>query len=267
MHKDAPGFTRYAGAPVALVLAETLEAATEGARLLAPELETEPARIGFEAAETYEPPFVGFGSPTKTVTGDIEAGFAAARHVVEVAIETPLQYHNAMEPHAIVAQWEGGRLTLDTPSQAIVMSRPMFAAYFGIPPENVHIRSPYLGGGFGSKAVLNAPQILACLAARKTGRPVKLVLSRGQMYGPVGHRAATRQRLKLGIGSDGRLTALAHHAVSSTSSFDDFLEPAANASLNTYACPAISASHEGSRWDTGTPGAMRRRAISCFHEG
>ncbi len=248
---------RYAGAPVALVLAETLEAATEGARLLAPQVEAEPARIGFDASEPYDPPFVGFGSPASTAIGDIGAGFAAARHVVEVGIETPPQYHNAMEPHAIVAQWDGDRLTLDTPNQAIVMSCPMIAGYFGIPAENVHIRSPFLGGGFGSKAVINAPQILACLAARKTGRPVKLVLSRAQMYGPVGHRGATKQTLKLGIAADGRLTALSHRAVSATSAFDDFLEPAANASLNTYACPAISASHQGSRWDIGTPGPMR----------
>ncbi|WP_172327569.1 xanthine dehydrogenase family protein molybdopterin-binding subunit [Mangrovicoccus sp. HB161399] len=248
---------RYAGAPVALVLAETLEAALEGARLLAPQVEAEPARIGFGSSEPYEPPFVGFGSPAKTVTGDMEAGFAAAAQNVEVEIETPPQYHNAMEPHAIVAQWDGDRLILDTPNQAIVMSCPMFAAYFGIPPENVHIRSPYLGGGFGSKAVINAPQILACLAARQTGRPVKLVLGRSQMFGPVGHRGATKQTLKLGIDGEGRLTALSHHAVAATSAFDDFLEPAANASLNTYACPAISATHAGSRWDIGTPGAMR----------
>ncbi|WP_138469608.1 xanthine dehydrogenase family protein molybdopterin-binding subunit [Poseidonocella sp. HB161398] len=248
---------RYAGAPVALVLAETLEAATEGARLLAPEVEPLPVRIGFDDGEPFEAATVGIGANPATSVGDLEAGFAAAERITEVEIETPPQYHNAMEPHAIVAQWQDGRLVIDTPNQAIVMSRPLFAEYFGIAPEDVHIRSPYLGGGFGSKAILNGPQILACLAARETGRPVKLVLSRAQMYGPVGHRGATRQTLRLGTDAEGRLTALAHHSVSATSSFDDFLEPAANASLNTYASPAISASHSGSRWDIGTPGPMR----------
>ncbi|MBE3638401.1 xanthine dehydrogenase family protein molybdopterin-binding subunit [Mangrovicoccus algicola] len=248
---------RYAGAPMALVLAETAEAAAEGARLLAPEIEADPARIGFGDGLAFAAETVGIGAPPATAVGDVEAGFAAAAQVTEVEIETPPQYHNAMEPHAIVAQWQGERLVIDTPNQAIVMSRPSFAAYFGIPPENVHIRSPYLGGGFGSKAILNPAQILACLAARETGRPVKLVLSRAQMYGPTGHRGATRQSLRLGVDAAGRLTALSHHAVSATSSFDDFLEPAANAALNTYACPAISVSHSGSRWDIGTPGPMR----------
>ncbi len=105
-----------------------------------------------------------------------------------------------MEPHAIVAAWDGDRLTIDTPNQAIAMAQSAFAAFFGIPAENVTIRSPFLGGGFGSKAILAGPQILAVLAARMLGRPVKLVLRRDQMFGPVGHRGATRQRLRLGDG-------------------------------------------------------------------
>ena len=236
---------RYAKQPIALVVAETLEAATEGARLLAPTYEAEPARIGFDGGERYDPPAVGIGSPPNFDRGDLAAGHAAATHRIETAYETPIQYHNAMEPHAIVAEWDGDRLTIDTPNQAIVMARAGFAAYFGIPAENVHLRSPFLGGGFGSKAILSGPQILCILAARMLGRPVKLVLPRDQMFGPVGHRGATQQHLRLGIDADGRLTALEHHAMSTTSSFDDFIEPAANASHNLYASPAISTRHCG----------------------
>lgn len=248
---------RYAKQPIALVVAETLEAATEGARLLSPTYETEPARIGFDGGERFEPSAVGIGSPPGFDRGDLAAGRAAATHRIDTAYETPAQYHNAMEPHAMVAEWDGDRLTLDTPNQAILMSRAAFAAYFGIPAENVFLRSPFLGGGFGSKAILFGAQILCILAARMLSRPVKLVLTRGQMFGPVGHRGATQQRLGLGMDDEGRLTALEHHATATTSSFDDFIEAAATASHNLYASPAISTRHLAVRVDTGTPGPMR----------
>ena len=248
---------RYANQPIAVVVAETLEAATEGARLLAPAYEVEPARMGFHDGEHFDPPAVGIGAPPNFDKGDVAAGLAAAAHTIDTAYETPAQYHNAMEPHAMVAEWDGDRLTIDSPNQAIVMSRALFAGYFGIPPENVLLRSPFLGGGFGSKAIMNGPYILTILAARMLQRPVKMVLPRDQMFGPVGHRGATQQHLRLGMDAEGHLTALEHRAVSMTSSFDDFVEPAANASHNLYASPAISTTHGAVRVDIGTPGPMR----------
>ena len=248
---------RYAKQPIAVVVAETLEAATDGARLLAPTYEVEPARMGFDDGEHFDPPAVGIGAPPNFDKGDLAAGHAAAAHSVDTAYETPAQYHNAMEPHAMVAEWDGDRLTIDSPNQAIVMSRALFAGYFGIPPENVLLRSPFLGGGFGSKAIMNGPYILTILAARMLRRPVKMVLPRDQMFGPVGHRGATQQHLRLGMDAEGHLTALEHRAVSMTSSFDDFVEPAANASHNLYASPAISTAHGAVRVDIGTPGPMR----------
>ncbi|MCI3131217.1 xanthine dehydrogenase family protein molybdopterin-binding subunit [Phenylobacterium aquaticum] len=248
---------RYANQPIALVLAESLEAAVEGAALLRPRYEVEPARTGLGNGDRYAPAAVGVGAPPRTAFGDLDAGFAAADQVIEAEFTTPAQFHNAMEPHAVVAQWDGDHLTLDMPNQALVMSREAYAAYFGVPGENVLIRSPFLGGGFGSKAILNGPQILAILAARHMRRPVKLVLSRAQMYGPVGHRGRTWQTLRLGVDGEGRLTAMHHHSLAATSSFEDFLEPAANASLHAYASPAILSQTEGLRLDIGTPGPMR----------
>ncbi|EIE51265.1 aldehyde oxidase and xanthine dehydrogenase, molybdopterin binding protein [Citreicella sp. 357] len=248
---------RYAGQPIAVVIADTLEAATEGARLLAPRYASDRARIGFDQGTRYDPPAVGIGAEADFAKGDLAAGLSAAAQVTETRITTPLQYHNAMEPHAIVAEWTEDRLTLDTPNQAIVMSRNAFAQYFDIPAENVTLRSPYLGGGFGSKAIIVGPQLLAILAARMVQRPVKLVLRRDQMFGPVQHRGATQQVVRLGMEATGRLTALDHHATASTSSFDDFIEPAANASHNLYASPSIRTRHTGVRIDTGTPGSMR----------
>src|SRR5262249_5685136 len=159
--------------PIAVVIAETLEAATEGAALLAPRYETEPARVGLDAAESFVPPAVGVGNPAEVSHGDVEAGLAASTRKIAETYETSPQYHNPMEPHAIVAAWDGDTLSIDTPSQALAMAQARLAGLFGIPPENIHIRSPFLGGGFGSKGFMAGPQILGIIAARAVGKPVK----------------------------------------------------------------------------------------------
>jgi xanthine dehydrogenase YagR molybdenum-binding subunit len=248
---------RYANQPIAVVIAATLEAATEGAALLSPRYETAPARIGLDATESFVPPAVGPGHPPAAHRGDVEAGLAAAAKRIEATYETPPQYHNPMEPHAIVADWDGDTLSVDTPSQGLAMAQGRLAGLFGIAPGNIHIRSPYLGGGFGCKGMISGPQVLGVMAARMVGKPVKLVLRREQMFGPVGHRAPTRQTLRIGADNGGALTALDHHTKTASSNFDDFFEPASDASHTLYASPAIATSHEAVRTDTGTPLFMR----------
>jgi xanthine dehydrogenase YagR molybdenum-binding subunit len=248
---------RYAGQPIAVVIAETLEAATEAATLLSPRYEAEPARIGLDDNDSFIPPAIGVGTPPEVRHGDVEAGLAAAKHRIEATYETPAQYHNAMEPHAIVATWEGDRLLVDTPSQGLAWAQQRIAGLFGIPPENILIRSPFLGGGFGSKGTISGPQVLGILAARLVGRSVKLVLRREQMYGPVGHRAPTRQTLRLGADREGALTAIHHHVRTASSSFDDFFEPSGQVSHTLYASPAIATTTDAVRLDTGTPIFMR----------
>jgi xanthine dehydrogenase YagR molybdenum-binding subunit len=248
---------RYANQAIAVVIAETLEAATEGALLLAPKYEVLAARVGLDSNESFVPPAIGIGNPSVIERGDVEAGLAAASKRIDATFETPPQYHNAMEPHAIVAAWDGDTLSIDTPSQGMAMAVGRIAGLFGIAPDKIHIRSPFLGGGFGSKGLISGPQILGIMAARLVGKPVKLVLRRDQMYGPVGHRAPTRQRLRIGADDAGRLTALEHRAKTVSSTFDDFFEPAADASHTLYASPAIRTAHEVARVDSGTPLFMR----------
>jgi xanthine dehydrogenase YagR molybdenum-binding subunit len=248
---------RYANQPIAVVIAETLEAATEGAALLSPRYEAQPARIGLDAGESFVPPAIGIGNPSEVRHGDVEAGLTAAARRIDATYETSAQYHNAMEPHAIVAAWDGDMLSIDTPSQGLAIAQGRIAGLFGISPDKIHIRSPFLGGGFGSKGLMSGPQVLGIMAARMVGKPVKLVLRREQMYGPVGHRAPTRQRLRIGADGHGLLTAIDHHAKTVSSTFDDFFEPAADASHTLYASPAIATSHEAVRVDTGTPLFMR----------
>ena len=248
---------RYAGQPIAVVVAETLEAATEGATLLAPRYQAEPARIGFDAGETFALETVGPGFPAQARRGDVAAGLAAAKRTLTETYETAAQYHNPMEPHAIVAAWDGDTLSIDTPSQGLAIAQGRLAGLFGIAPEKIHIRSPFLGGGFGCKGLLSGPQVLGVIAARAVGRPVKLVLRRDQMFGPVGHRAPTRQTLRLGTDKDGALLALEHRTKTVSSSYDDFFEPASMPSQALYASAAIATSHEGVRADIGTPLFMR----------
>ncbi len=248
---------RYANQPIAIVVAETLEAATEGAALLAPRYEIEPARVGLDATESFVPAAVGPGFPAQMHRGDVEAGLAAATRKVTETYETPAQYHNPMEPHAIVAAWDGDTLSIDTPSQGLAIAQGRLAGLFGISPDNIHVRSPFLGGGFGCKGLISGPQVLGVIAARVVGKPVKLVLRREQTYGPVGHRAPTRQTLRLGADQEGKLIAIDHHTKTMSSTFDDFFESASDASHTPYASAAIATSHEAVRADIGTPMFMR----------
>ena len=116
------------------------------------------------------PPAVGVGNPSEAHRGDVEAGLAAASKRIEATYETAPQYHNAMEPHAIVAAWDGDTLSIDTPSQGLAMAQGRLAGLFGISPDKIHIRSPFLGGGFGSKGLISGPQVLGVMAARYGGK-------------------------------------------------------------------------------------------------
>ena len=253
---------RYANQPIAVVIAESLEAATEGAALLAPRYQAEPARIGLDTGEAYVPPVVGMGFPAESHHGDAAAALAGSDKRITATYETPAHYHNAMEPHAIVAEWQGDRLIIDTPTQGLVMMRARLAELFGIAPENILIRSPYLGGGFGGKGLMAGAQVLGILAAKLVDRPVKLVARREQLYGPFGHRSPTRQTLKLGANAEGQLSAIHHHARIATSSFEDFYEAAAHVTHTLYAAPAISTTYDAVRMDTGTPLFVRAPGIA-----
>ncbi|WP_105405270.1 xanthine dehydrogenase family protein molybdopterin-binding subunit [Neorhizobium sp. T7_12] len=248
---------RYARQPIAVVIAETLEAATEGAALLAPRYDVEQPRLNLDSTESFVPKVIRVMSPPEDGIGDIEAGFAAGVTHIDATYETPDHYHNPMEPHAVVASWDGDRLSIDMSTQNPTFTHAQVAYMFGLPTENIQIRSPWVGGGFGGKGMLASPTVLGILAARLVDRPVKLVLRRDQMYGSVGHRAPTRQRLRLSADDEGKLTALDHQTLTATSSFDEFIEPAGDASHVLYASPAMSITHRAVRVDMGTPVFMR----------
>jgi xanthine dehydrogenase YagR molybdenum-binding subunit len=147
-----------------------------------------------------------------------------------------MEHHNPMEPHATVAHWQGDQLTLYDATQYVYGVKETIAKTLGIPADKVRVVCPFVGGGFGCKGSVWSHVVLAALAARETGRPVKLSLARPQMFGPVGGRPCTEQKITLGARRDGRLTAIRHEVISHTSVLEDYAEAATQPTLSLYAC-------------------------------
>ncbi|MEO7732655.1 MAG: xanthine dehydrogenase family protein molybdopterin-binding subunit, partial [Kofleriaceae bacterium] len=171
---------------------------------------------------------------------------------------TPVENHNPMEPHATIAVWQGdGKLTLYDATQGIFGVRNKLAKQFGLEPQNVRVINHYVGGGFGSKGSPWSHVGLAALAAKAVGRPVKLVLTRPQMFALVGHRPETKQDITLGATREGKLTVIQHDVTSETSRYDEFAEPSAVQTRHLYACPNVVTTHKLVKIDIPTPTFQR----------
>ncbi|NGO41780.1 xanthine dehydrogenase family protein molybdopterin-binding subunit [Streptomyces ureilyticus] len=246
----------YAGWPVALVVAETSEQAREAAEALVIEYDEEPHDVAFFAGrpDVYTP--ADSVVPTDEVKGDMEAELAASAVVVDVEYTTPEEYHSPLEPHAATAHWDGGRLDVVDSNQSTMWVAGELAQLFSLDPASVRVRSEHVGGGFGSKGV-RPHQVAAVMAATVLQRPVRMVLTRRQMFSLVGYRSPTAQRIRLGADSDGRLRALDHHAQALTSTVHEFLEPSAYVGRVLYDADAHRTTHRLVRLDVPTPTFMR----------
>ena len=248
----------YSNQPIAVVVAETIEQANGAAALVRVTYERAPAKVDFEAerSNAYAPDKIN-GAPPDTNRGDIEAGLAAATHRVESAYTTPFQHHNPMEPHATLASWDGEKLSIEDSTQYVAGVRRTLAKTFGISPDLVHVRSSFVGGAFGGKGSAWSHVILAAMASRQLGRPVRLVMQRPQLFGPVGGRPATAQTIRMGTDADGRLTALEHKSTSTTSTIEDWVESCAVVTRQLYASQAVATSHRLVKLNVGTPTFQR----------
>ena len=247
----------YSNQPIGIVVADTLEQATYAASLVKATYDTEKPVLDLHKGEKYAPARVQNEETDKT-TGDPSAGRNAARKKVESTYTTPMESHNPLEPHATLAVWEGpDRLTVYDASQGIFGVRSVLAKTFQIPTDNVRCVCYFVGGGFGCKGSTWSHVVLAAMAAKQAGRPVKVALEREQMYGPVGYRPETEQKMTLGVDSFNALTVVQHEVLSNTSRFDQFVEPSAIVSRMLYACPNNLTTHRLSRLDAGTPTFMR----------
>jgi len=248
----------YQNQPVGVVVAETFEAASYAASLVRVQYETQKPRTEMEKEKkhAYRPEKAN-QDPTDSKRGDLGQGMAQASARVTETYHTPVENHNPMEPHATLAVWEGDRLTVYDATQGIFGVQRVLAKMFGLLPGNVRVVTHFLGGGFGCKGSVWSHVVLAAMAARQVARPVKLVLTRQQMFGPVGFRPRTEQKLQLGAAKDGALTAVGHESHSQTSMFDEFVEPTAAATRILYNSLNAETSHRLVRLDAGTPTFMR----------
>ena len=247
---------RYNGQPIALVVADSLEHATHAAQLVrATYMEVADPMLEMKAGARENYPAAGGHMNAKR--GDAAQGLANAATKVDASYSTPIEHHNPMEPHAVIATWEGDRLTLYDATQWVGGRRDAVADLFGIPHDNVRVVAYFVGGGFGGKALMWSHVPLAAMAAREVARPVKLVLTRRQMFGIVGARPRTEQRVQLGASPDGALTAVRHDSLSHTSRFEDFVEPCAEVTRMLYATPNSETSHSLAKLDLGAPTYQR----------
>lgn len=244
---------RFFGQPVAVVVATTLEAAQHAADLV---------KISYDAEEpstdlTRSPAVDGPPFTRPYARGDAQEALGSADVRLDLTYRLSRNHHNPMETQATIARWDGDKLTVWDKTQWVIGTRNELAAVFGIPQENVRVLSPFIGGAFGNGLRTWPHVTIAALAARELGRPVKLALTRRQMYFTVGYRPAYEYKLSLGSTRRGRLTAMTHDYKYETSRYEQFWE--ANMALGQmlYAVPNVSQNVQIVPLDVSTPQWMR----------
>ena len=249
----------YAGQMVGLVVAETPEAARLGADRLRVDVAPEPAAASMHGPDAPEPEPLPTDAYEPIEKGDLEAALAEADASVEAEYRTPHQHHNPIELYFASAEWRDGVLIANVPSQWVAGMRAGLSTVFDLPASHVRVRSAYVGGGFGSKATLNDYVTATAAAARMAGAPVKLYVSRHQMFSVASHRPQSTHRMRVAM-KDGRLTAIDHAQDSQTSRIDTFFLPGTEQTSRLYDWSAIRTAERIVRTDTNTPGFMRAPA-------
>lgn len=254
----------FAGQPLGLVVAETLHEAEACARAVRLDLASEPAITTMDQAldTAFAPDVVG-RFPAATRRGDAHTALANSHLVVRHRYDTAVNNHHPMEPHSVVCAWDGDRVVVHTGTQAIFATQRIVAHGFQIPPEQVRVVSRFMGGGFGCKGPLWWPWMMwAILAAKRTRRPVRLELTRAQLFTLVGRRQETVQDLALGFDADGRLTAIDHHVLGQTATHGDYSDGTARTSRSLYACANVTTGHRIVRTNEPLPIPMRAPGVA-----
>ena len=249
----------YRGQFVAAVVADTLETAREAAGQVRIEYQQAAHDVTLTQSHPglYKPDYVNPRYETDTAVGDFDGAFATAAVRVDATYRTPAEHNHPMEPHATIAAWDGGTLTLYDATQGPSRAASQIADVFGLEPSGVRVIAEHVGGGFGAKGMPRANVVLAAMAARVIGRPVKCAVTRAQMFAVTGHRAPSIQRVRLGASPDGRLVALCHDVFDQTSTLKEFTEQSAVATRHMYAAPHRRTTHRVVRLDVPTPSWMR----------
>ncbi|QQQ79152.1 xanthine dehydrogenase family protein molybdopterin-binding subunit [Saccharothrix sp. 6-C] len=250
----------FRGQVVAAVIARTREIAREAAALVRVRIDEQPhdVRLSADRDDLYAPEKVNAGAETDTARGDVATALAHSPFTLDQTYTTAWYVNNPMEPHTTTALWLDGDLVLYDSTQGVHTTRESTAEVFGLEPGRVHVIAPHVGGGFGSKGTPHVHSVIAAMAAMAVpGTPVKLALTRPQMFSLVGYRTPTVQRVRLGCDAAGRLAAIAVDAVSQTSRIKEFAEQTAVPSRTMYAAPNRRTTHRVAALDVPVPSWMR----------
>ena len=249
----------YFGFPVAFVVADTFEQATAAAALV--RVRYAPARGSYDlrasGSTAIDPGRIGSTEPADSAIGDFDTAFTNAAVKIDATYATPYQHQAPMEPHATMAVWDGPKLTVHTAAQLTGSPQEGLARTFNIRKEDVRIITRYIGGGFGGKLPYYFEATLAAMGARILSRPVKVAMTRPQLFYMTTHRTASEQRLRLGADSNGRLTAYGQDALVQTASFDQYVEPVMLAARTLYAAPNRLTRHRLAKLDLPRSDSMR----------
>ena len=268
---DAPGESRvplqddeihYAGQHLGVVVAESFEQATYAASLVRVTYQTQPPVVTLDDERAQKnaisPEKFAGREALQVKRGDVDAALATAAHKIDFVYSTPIENHNPIETYSTTAEWEApDRVLIHECTRGIKQLQRVVANAFGLPQENVRIVCPFIGGAFGSKGFQWSHTLLAAAAAKQVQRPVKLTLSRPQMFDSAGQRARTEQRLSIGVDKTGKLVALRHATTTHSSPTHDYTEPCGNTSRMLYSCPNVEVSHRLVRLNLTTPCPMR----------
>jgi xanthine dehydrogenase YagR molybdenum-binding subunit len=252
-----PQVTRY-GEPVAFVVAETFEQARAAAYLVDVKYDRASGKYVLRNnLKEARPPQQKDAPPADSAVGNFASAFDSAPVQLDVTYTTPLQSHAMMEPHATLAMWDGDKLVLHTANQMLSQGQKTVATTLKIPPENVQLISPFIGGGFGGKLWVNADAILAAIASRQLKRPVKIALTRQQIFHVTTHRSDTIQRVRLATDHDGKILAIGHDVFSGNLPSEQTYEGAALQTRTLYAGPNRLTRHRLAPLDIPVASSMR----------
>ena len=246
------------GQYVAVVVADTQERADSAAALVRVDYERAPFEVDMDGnpSQVFEPK-EAMGQKIQIERGDFADAATKAEVVVAQTYRTAYVNHNPMEPHVTVADWTDEGLTLYEPTQWVMGLRSVVSKSLDLRADEVRVISPFVGGGFGSKGFSWPHTLAAAMASREARRPVKLVLTRAQLFTSVGHRAPTRQEVEVAATRTGVLTSIKHATFTQTSIKSDYVETCGLATSMLYSCPNVIVSHKVARLNTGTPCPMR----------
>lgn len=254
LHVMADPSVKFFGEPVALVVATSLEAAEHAVSLVGIRYQAEPA-----VTDMADPRVTPIPSPwyDDYARGDADTALASAAVRLDSTYDIARQHHNPMELPSVIARWDGPKLTLWDKTQWVQGTAEYVAFCFGIDPADVRVISPFVGGAFGSGSRAWPHEVLAAQAARELGRPVKLVLTRPQMYTSIGYRPASSQRLALGSTRDGRITAIIHEPRTETSRYEQHSDAIPELPRMLYDVPNMRSRYRLAPIDSNTPTWMR----------